>query len=167
MQPEIVLQDGDLRLRPVVLPDDIAAAVPWYHDPEVLRLSEGEGTLPYDATVIEQMWRTMITRCEVYIIETLTPAGWLAIGDVALCREGGVPIVIGDAAYRSRGLGTRILRLLIGRARSLGWSRLIVKGVYTYNDRSRRLYERAGFRKIGLVTADGDHPAWRFELPLS
>ena len=116
--------------------------------------------------MVERMWRTMATRCEVYIIETLTTEGWRAIGDAALCREGGVPIVIGDAAYRSRGFGTQTLRLLIERARSLGWSRLIVKGIYTYNDRARRLYERAGFRQIGLVTVEGEHPAWRYERSL-
>lgn len=166
MQSEVVLQDGSLRLRPVVLPDDVALGVPWYQDHEVLRFSEGEGTPPYDADMVENMWRTMTTRCEVYIIETLTPDGWRAIGDAALCREGGVPIVIGDAAYRSRGLGTRILRLLVERARSLGWPRLVVKGIYTYNDRARHLYERAGFRLIGLVTVEGDPPAWRYEFPL-
>lgn len=166
MRSEVVLQDGRLRLRPVVLPDDIAAAVPWYHDPEMLRFSEREGTPPYDAAMVERMYRSMITRCEVYIIETLTPAGWLAIGDAALCGEAGLPIVIGDAAYRSRGLGTRVLRLLIDRARSLGWPGLVVKGVYTYNDRARRLYERAGFRVCGQAHNEAGHPMWRFELPL-
>ena len=66
--PGSVLQDGDLRLRPVVLPDDVATAVAWYRDPEVLRFSEGEGTPPYDAGRVEQMYRTMVTRCEVYIV---------------------------------------------------------------------------------------------------
>lgn len=164
MSAEIVLQDRSLRLRSIVLPDDVPVGIPWYHDPEVLRFSEGEGTPPYDASMVERMWHTMATRCAVYIIEVLAPDGWHAIGDAALCREGGVPIVIGDAAYRSRGLGTRRLRLLVERARSLGWLRLVVKGVYTYNDRARRLHERAGFRLIDRITTEGDPPAWRFEL---
>ncbi len=166
-QSDVVLQDGSLRLRPVTLPDDVALGVPWYRDPEVLRLSEGEGTPPYDAAMVERMWRAMVARCEVYIIETLTPDGWRAIGDASICREGGVPIVIGEAAYRSRGLGRRVLRLLIERARALGWPRLFVKGVYTDNERSRRLYEGAGFRPCGQTRDDDGHPIWQFALPLA
>ncbi len=160
------LQDGDLRLRPVVLPDDVATAVPWYRDPEVLRFSEGEGTAPYDAARVEQMYRTMATRCEVYIVEVRSEGGWWAVGDAGLCREAGVPIVIGEAAYRSRGLGRRVLRLLVERAWALGWSRLVVQGVFTDNDRARRLYERAGFRVVDEIHDGEGRPMWRMELRL-
>ena len=166
-QPGSVFQDGDLRLRPVALPDDVATAVAWYRDPEVLRFSEGEGTPPYDAARVEQMYRTMVTRCEVYIVEVPGEGGWRAIGDAGLCREAGVPIVIGEAACRSRGLGTRVLRLLVDRARALGWSRLVVQGVFTDNDRARRLYERAGFRVVGEIRDGEGRPMWRMELRLS
>lgn len=166
MQSEAVLRDGSLRLRPAVLPDDIATAVPWYHDLDVLRFSEGEGTPPYDAEQVGLMFRSMATRCEVYIIEILTSAGWFPIGDAALCGEAGVPIVIGEAAYRSCGFGTRVLRLLIERGRDLGLPRLVVQGVYAYNDRARRLYERAGFRTCGQVHDDAGHLLWQYQLPL-
>lgn len=163
---EIVLQDGDLRLRPIRLPEDVALAVAWYRDPEVLRFSEGEGTPPYDAARVERMYRSMTTRCELHLIEVQSHDGWHAIGDAALCGEAGTPIVIGDAAYRSRGFGSRVLRLLITRARALGWSKLVVKGVYTYNERARRLYERAGFRVCGDVADEAGRPMWRLELAL-
>jgi RimJ/RimL family protein N-acetyltransferase len=166
MQPGVVLHNGELRLRPVVLPDDVAVAAPWYRDPEVLHFSEGEGTPPYGAALVEQMYRAMAGRCEVYIIEVLTPDGWHPIGDAALCGEAGTPIVIGEAAYRSRGLGGRVLRLLIGRARALGWSRMVVKGIYTYNERSLRLYSGAGFRIIEQIADETGRAMWRMELPL-
>ncbi|MFN8541544.1 MAG: GNAT family protein [Thermomicrobiales bacterium] len=166
MRPEVVLQDGSLRLRPVVLPDDVAVAAPWYRDPEVLHFSEGEGTPPYDAALVEEMYRAMAGRCELYLIEVLTPAGWYPIGDAALCGEAGTPIVIGEAAFRSQGLGARVLQLLIGRARALGWSRMVVKGIYTYNERSLRLYARAGFRVCEQVTDDAGREMWRLELSL-
>ena len=163
---EIVLEDGDLRLRPIRVPEDVALAVAWYRDPEVLYFSEGEGTLPYEAARVEQMYRSMSTRCELYLIEVGSSEGWRAIGDAALCGEAGTPIVIGDAAYRSRGFGTRVLRLLITRARTLGWSRLVVKGVYTDNERARRLYERQGFRVCGDAADEAGRPMWRLELLL-
>ena len=161
-----VLTDGDLRLRPVRIPDDVPLAVPWYHDPEVLRFSEGEGIPPYDAPMVERMFREMATRCEVYVIEVDRGGAWRAIGDAALCHTAGTPITIGDAAFRSRGIGTRVLALLIARARALGWPRMVVSGIYTDNLRARRLYERAGFRITG-TTGDADRPMWTMELPLA
>jgi RimJ/RimL family protein N-acetyltransferase len=162
----IVLQDGDLRLRPVRLPEDVARAVAWYRDPEVLRFAEGPGTPPYDPTMVERMFRAMAARCELYLIEVASPHGWQAIGDAALCGEAGTPIVIGEAAYRSRGLGTRVLALLIARARTLGRANLVVTGVSSDNARARRLYERAGFRRCGEVTDKAGRPMWRLELAL-
>jgi RimJ/RimL family protein N-acetyltransferase len=166
VQSDAILRDDDVRLRPVILPDDVAVAAPWYHDPEVLHFSEGAGTPPYDAALVEQMYRTMAERCEVYIIEVQTPTGWHPIGDAALCRDAGTPIVIGEATYRSRGLGARVLHLLIARARALGWPRLVAKGIYTYNERSLRLYTRAGFRIREQVTDDDGRAMWQMELLL-
>jgi RimJ/RimL family protein N-acetyltransferase len=166
VQPELVLQDSSLRLRPVVLPGDVAVAAPWYRDPEVLHFSEGEGTLPYDPAMVEQMYRAMAGRCELFIIEVLTANGWLPIGDAGLCGEAGTPIVIGEAAYRSLGLGARVLQLLIARARTLGWPRMVVKGIYTFNERSLRLYTGAGFRVCEQVTDAAGRAMWRLELPL-
>jgi hypothetical protein len=113
------LQDGLLRLRLAVLPDDVALALPWYVDPEVLYPSEGAGTPPCDATAVERIYRNLASHGELYLIEVHEPAGWRAIGDAALCLDS-VPIVIGEAGCRSQGLGTRVLFLLIHRARELG-----------------------------------------------
>jgi RimJ/RimL family protein N-acetyltransferase len=160
------LADDDLRLRPVRLPDDVGLATPWYRDPEVLRYSEGEGTQPYGPADVARMYAAMAERCELYVVEVRAAGSWHAIGDAALCGEHGLPIVIGEAAYRSRGVGARVLRLLVERARRLGWSRLVVKGVYTYNERGRRLYERAGFEVCGETTDEAGRTLWRMEMPL-
>jgi L-amino acid N-acyltransferase YncA len=132
----------------------------------VLRFSEGEGTPPYDAAMVERMFREMATRCDVFIIEVDQGGTWHAIGDAALCQTAGTPITIGDAAFRSRGLGRRVLALLIARARALGWPRMIVSGIFTDNVRARRLYEGAGFRLTG-TTGDPDRPMWTMELLLA
>lgn len=163
----VILRDGDLRLRPARLPDDVAPAVPWYRDPEVLRLSEGEGTPPYDAATVARMYEHLAAHGELYVIEVPDSGGrWRPIGDAALLADA-VPIVIGEAAYRSRGLGGRVLRLLIARARSLGWDALRVSKVFTYNPRSRRLYEGAGFLPAGTGADEAGRPFWRFELRLN
>lgn len=163
---EIVLQDGDVRLRTLNVPEGVPLAVAWYRDPVVLHYSEGEGTPPYDAAMVERMFRDISSRCELYLIEVLTPEGWLAIGDAALCGEAGTPIVIGEPAFRSRGIGTVVLRLLLNRARALGWPRLVAKGVYEDNIRARRLYERAGFRVSGEAIEEAGRRMWRLELTM-
>ena len=161
-----MLEDGDLRLRPARLPDDVALAVPWYHDPEVLHFSEGEGTKPYDAAMVTRMFQYLADRGELYIVEFLQDGAWLPIGDATLMTDS-VPIVIGNAHYRSRGLGSRVLDLLITRAVALGWTRLVVGRVFVDNARSLRMFERAGFRKATLVKEDDGRDAWRLTLDLT
>lgn len=161
MQP--VLTDGDIRLRPLALPADIALALPWYGDPEALWFSEGAPDLRCDGDWVAGMYRYLLDRGEVYIIEAATPDGsLLAIGDCALCPET-LPIVIGLPAYRSRGVGARVRRLLVGRAIVLGWGRLRIKGVYTHNPRARRMFERAGFRCNGVRRVRGEPDMWTFK----
>ena len=81
------MASDSVRLRPVRLPDDIDVAVEWYQDPDMLRLTEGEGVGPFDAVMVEAMFTAMSTRCEVYIIEIRKGDGWRPVGDAALCRE--------------------------------------------------------------------------------
>ncbi len=137
------LRDGDLRLRPLRLPKDIEVALPWYADPEVLRLSEGVDE-PYSAETVAQMFDVLSAKGEVFIIEVDTPIGWRPVGDVTL-SETGIPITIGDPEYRSRGFGTRTLALLIDRARALRWDKLVTNPIELSNERSVRMFESAGF----------------------
>ncbi|HWI66755.1 MAG TPA: GNAT family protein [Symbiobacteriaceae bacterium] len=155
----------DLRLRPAVLPDDVSHALPWYRDPEVLYGSEGVDVAPYDFDGILGMYKYLTGIGELYIVEVAGPDGWLPVGDVTLAPHT-LPIVIGDAAYRSKGLGKRVIALLVERARSLGWERLAVKSIYTYNLRSRRLFEGAGFRITRTWVDERGQEAWSMELPL-
>ena len=134
-------------------------------EPEVLRFSEGEGVAPYDEEMVSRMYEYLSVRGELYIIEVRGIEEWFPIGDAALLPES-LPIVIGLGAFRSRGIGGRVLRLLIDRAVALGWETLQVKGIYTYNERSLRLCERAGFRRTALVTGGEGPPAWSLELIL-
>lgn len=160
-QDQPILQDGELRLRPARLPDDIELALPWYSDPEVMRYSEGDAEVTYDAEMISKMYRYLSEQGELYIIELRTGGDWRPIGDVTLAPET-IPIVIGVAEYRSRGYGQRALGLLVDRARALGWRELRVKRVYTFNQRSRRLFESQGFVQDGDEFIDEGQPSWRF-----
>jgi RimJ/RimL family protein N-acetyltransferase len=160
-QEEPLLQDGELRLRPARLPDDIPLAEPWYSDPEVMRLSEGDENASYDAAMIGKMYEYLAQKGELYIIERFSGEQWVAIGDVTLAPDT-MPIVIGLAEFRSRGYGKRIIRLLVERAKTLGWPELRIKSVKTYNPRSKRLFESLGFEQDGDVFIDEGEPCWKF-----
>lgn len=157
------MRAADIRLRPAALPDDVDLALPWYADPDVMHFSEGVST-PYDRATVTRMYEYFAREGELFIIEAREPTRWLlpwrrrrwrAIGDAALCRHT-VPIAIGDPAYRSRGIGSHVLHLLIARARKQRWPSVEVHGVFAFNERSLRMYRSAGFTDIGeRIDEDG------------
>lgn len=161
-----VLQTERLRLRPAQYPDDCAIALPWYRDPEVLYFSEGEGVEPYDLDTVKAMYKYLMGIGELYILEARTPAGeWVPIGDATLSPDT-LPIVIGEKAYRSRGIGKLALGLLVERARALGWKKLKAKQIYTYNIRSHNLFAGFGFRVVGTGADDNGNSYNSYELNL-
>jgi GNAT superfamily N-acetyltransferase len=121
-----------IRLRPASIDDDCVTALQWYRDPEVLRFSEGPGTECYDLETVKAMYKYLDSIGQLFIIEVREGGEWVPIGDVTLSRET-IPIVIGDPVYRSRGIGTRVIRQLIEMARKEHWTELKVKKVYTFN----------------------------------
>lgn len=164
VDPPGALREGDLRLRPLRLPDDVPAALPWYRDPEVLWFSEG-GRAPYDPATVERMYRCLLDRQgEVYIVEVLAAGGWRPVGDAVLCPdpEDSLHLVVGDPAFRGRGIGRRVVRLLVERARERGMRTLRVR-VYADNVRMRRVLEGLGFRPAG-TGAEGGRPLILYAL---
>ena len=154
-----------MRLRPVELPGDAALAVPWYGDPDVMRLSE-DTTEPYDEETVRRMYAWFLQRGEAWIIEVRTASGaWRAVGDVALTPDT-VPIVIGVPEHRDRGLGRRVLRLVIEHARRLGWQKLRTKGIWVGNERSRRAFEAVGFSLVATGPDNAGRESWFHELAL-
>ncbi len=153
-----------VRLRPLHLPEDIETALPWYADPEVLYFSEGPGVPAFDRARIEKMYRWLSERGDVFVIEVLDET-WRPVGDAALCATL-MPIVIGDARYRNRGIGRQVLTLLIDVARSRGWTKLVAHKIFAYNERSMKLFENAGFVRTGTGVDDQEQAYVRYEKTL-
>ncbi len=153
MKMEILMGD-EIRLRSISIEEDIVNAIQWYHDPEVLYYSEGVGMAPYDEITIRRMYSTLSAMGYVYIIEIKEKNTWKPIGDAALARIT-IPIVIGSPEYRSRGIGKKVLSLLIAKARDMGWKELSVKGIFSYNERSLNLYTAAGFVESERTPGNG------------
>lgn len=147
--------------------DGFGNAVAWYQDPEVLYYSEGgETSTPYDFERVQAMYSCLLNKAEVYIIEVNTKDGWLPIGDVSLFQKSGVPIIIGNSVYRSSGIGKRVIQLIISRVRELGRNTITTNGIYTYNERSRGLFESLDFNMVECFIDEDGYECYRYNLVL-
>ena len=160
-----MLEDRDLRLRICDPLRDADAALPWYRDPEVLRMSEGPDAVPFDRARIVRMYEHLASVGELYMIEVRDETGWRTVGDVTLAQDT-VPIVIGEKNYRGRGLGGRVLDLLIDRTLALGWEHLEAKQIFSYNEASRRLFSSRGFQQSESGVDAQGRPFERYHLQL-
>ncbi len=120
-------------------------ALPWYQDPETVRLVDGDERI-YTEELLERMYAWQDGHGEFYWIEVLEDGAWRPAGDVWLAPED-FAIVIGERARRRGGLGRGAVSALADRARSLGWERVRVGEVYRFNAASRRLFASLGFRE--------------------
>ena len=143
-QPEILEISPLLRLRRYDGNHDFA--FDWYQDPETVWLVDGVRT-PYTPEKLRGMYRWLHEHGELYFIEVREEKGFVPIGDVTFWQED-MPIVIGEARYRGRGIGGQVVSALIERGRELGYEELRVSEIYSYNTGSRRCFEKAGFRVL-------------------
>lgn len=156
-QPEILQIEDQLRLRRY--DGSHAFALAWYQDEETVYLVDGVRRR-YDEELLGCMYEYLNQRGELYFIEVLQDGCYTPVGDVTFWKED-MPIVIGDAGYRKKGIGRKVIRFLIERGRSLGYDKLFVSEIYDFNAASRACFESLGFRAYEK-TEKGS----RFELEL-
>jgi len=141
----------EVRLRPFdpqhAPADLLEALLPWYQDQETVRLIDGPDAEIYDMAKIKAMYQYMSDHGELYLVERLSSErDWIPIGDAGLQRQA-VPIVLAPD-HRGQGIGSAVIKVLIIRARELGWQSLEVSDIYDYNVVSRRMYESLGFVRV-------------------
>ena len=140
-QPEIIQIDDSLRLRKYDGVHDFALA--WYQDEETVWLVDGKRD-PYTIERLGGMYRYLNDAGELYFIEVCENRTYKSIGDVTFWQED-MPIVIGESAYRGKGIGRRVISTLIQRGKELGYDHLEVEEIYDWNEGSRRCFESMGF----------------------
>lgn len=156
-QPELIEIDDTLRLRKFDGVFDFAFE--WYQDTETVYLVDGVKK-PYTMETLNNMYRFLDRRSELYFIEVLRSGMFIPIGDVAFRRDD-MPIVLGKPEFRRRGIGRKVIEALIRRGRELGYDRLRVGEIYDYNTASRACFESLGFRAY-----EKTETGHRFELKL-
>lgn len=140
-QPAVIQIDESLRLRKYDGVHDFA--LEWYQDEETVYLVDGKRD-PYTIERLGGMYRYLNNAGELYFIEVLENGTYKPIGDVTFWQED-MPIVIGDPAYRGKGIGRKVISALIERGKSLGYDHLVVGEIYDWNVGSRKCFEGVGF----------------------
>ncbi len=118
--------------------------------------AEGPNAAPFTRERIARMYQYLASIGRVYIIEVREGESYTPVGDVAL-SERMIPIVIGDARWRGRGVGTAALQEVLELARRLGFSRLTAHRIFLGNQASERLFARVGFRRDRTGVDDEGH----------
>ena len=140
-QPEIIPISGNLRLRKYDGNHDFALS--WYQDEETVWLVDGVRRA-YSRETLDNMYGYLDKRGELYFIESREGEYFRPIGDVTFWQED-MPIVIGVASCRGKGIGSQVIRALVERGRELGYKDLYVNEIYKYNAGSLACFLSAGF----------------------
>ena len=138
----VLVIDTDLRLRR--FDGNYDFALEWYQDPETVYLVDGVKK-PYSYETLTNMYTYLNGKGELYFIEVNENGKWKPIGDVTFWQED-MPIVIGERAYRGKGIGKKVVSALVERGRTMGYDKLYVGEIYDFNVGSQRCFESVGFR---------------------
>lgn len=131
----------ELRLRRYAGECDFA--LEWYSDPELVFLVDGVRE-PYTSEKLHRMYDYLNVHGELYFIEAKENGEFRPVGDVTFSVQD-MPIVIGEAEYRGRGIGRAVVSFLAARAKRNGISELLVQEIYSWNICSKRCFESVGF----------------------
>ena len=156
-QPAYIQIEDTLRLRRYDGTADFA--LHWYRDEELVYLVDGVKKA-YDREYMYDMYTYLDAHGELYFIEALEDGIWTPIGDVTFLKED-MPIVIGVAAYRGRGVGKKVIRALMDRGRALGYDTLGIREIYDFNTASIRCFTACGFAPV-----EQTEKGWRYEAKL-
>ncbi len=132
----------NLRLRRIEK-SDYKTALKWYQNKELLKISENITNRVYDMETINDMYDYLSSIGELYFIE-IFDSFWKPIGDVTLSKIT-MAILIGDTSYLEKGIGKKVIKCLLERAKMIGYTTIKLDGIYKFNKRSINLFRSCGF----------------------
>jgi RimJ/RimL family protein N-acetyltransferase len=137
-------------------PDDLAAVVRWYRDPEIARLTRYQ-TRPMSQVEIERFFQVRMLSLDALAYTIVELPSWRPVGFTTFSSldadNGSVlfHITIGERDAWGRGLGTETTSLMLGHAFERLALHRVGLTVFSYNLRAIRAYEKAGFRIEGRL----------------
>jgi RimJ/RimL family protein N-acetyltransferase len=175
---DVTLEGKGVRLRPMT-EDDWPILYPWNNDREVLYYAEGDDVTGYSMDEVQAIYRAVSRSAFCFVIEVDgCPVGdcWLQQMNLERvlrrypgldCRR--IDLLIGEVDHWGRGIGTQAIRLLTVFAFDVqGVDVIYEPEIADYNVRSRRAFERNGYRVVGTVAhAPGGKAAVGYDLALT
>src|SRR5512139_1162313 len=134
---------------------DAAIVARWSRDTEYHRLGDNDPAYPRSTKMAREWLERGNDRVFGFAVRTLSDDR--LIGDIGLWienwaqAEGWVGIGLGERAYWGTGYGTDAMRVMLRFAFDELNLWRVTLGVYAYNPRAIRSYEKAGFRSEGVV----------------
>ncbi len=124
--------------------------VKWWRDKSLIRLTSGILKRISDQEVEKYFSAMLKNRTDYHFMIVL---GQKAIGHISLTKRKldwyETQIVIGKKKYRSKGYGTKAIKLLIKKAQRLGIYKIYLE-VRPDNIRAIRAYDKCGFRRKNI-----------------
>lgn len=137
-------------------PDDLAAVVRWYRDPEIARLTRYQ-TRQMTQPEIERFFQVRMLAPDALAYTIVELPRWHQIGFTTFSSldpdNGSVlfHITIGERDAWGRGLGSETTSLMLSHAFERLALHRVGLTVFSYNMRAIRAYEKAGFRIEGRL----------------
>ena len=145
-----------LRLRDIRLEDAHETYAGWMNDPEVVRYTESRSVHHSPETLHDFIKHVTESQRDLLLAIVLKDEdrhiGNIKLGDIDIRRGIGViGIIIGDKNCWGRGYASESIGLLANYAfETIGLHKLTA-GIYAANEASIRAFNRAGFRKEGVL----------------
>lgn len=152
--PIIMLRGELVELGPL-RPDLIDTYLRWMNDLDVIRTLSGS-RMPVTRAMEQQWLDHMLTSSTdavftIYVKETSQPIGNCGLHNISTRhRTAEFGIGIGEKSAWNKGYGTEATRLMLAYGFDVLGMQNILLRVYANNPGAVRVYERAGFRKIGV-----------------
>lgn len=157
--------DGTVILRPMT-DDDLSLLFRWNSDADVLHFCEGDVD-PYSMEEVSSMYSAISRTADCFIISV----DGQDIGECRIqpmkspfpeplrnstdCRR--INIMIGERSFWGKEYGSRSIGLLCRFAfENTSCTHLFAYGIFDYNERCRRAFEKNGFKIFHTVPGKGD-----------
>jgi RimJ/RimL family protein N-acetyltransferase len=142
----------------------------WSRDAEFWRLLDSDPARPVAAKQLQDQLAEELEEQDSYTFVIYTLDGGEAIGFIGLGGinwnngDAWVGIGVWDAAYRGRGYGTDAMRLLLHYAFTELNLHRVTLGVFEYNPRAQRSYQKAGFVVEGRIRGELNRNGRRWDV---
>ncbi|WP_162268604.1 GNAT family N-acetyltransferase [Trichococcus ilyis] len=150
----------DLKLENLPVNDDLIGMIlSWENDPAIApfitpHYEESELPLVTEADVRESLDNPEMRLYFICVDDKPIGIASIIRNFTALLKDDGhtawLGIYIGDPDWRSKGIGAKVLDLYEEECRKLGYQRIEL-GVFSHNCGAIKLYEKSGFRRIGII----------------